>query len=143
MNIDLFDDKYIDLLCPNGIEYIWGVYMHLDISDKDASKPNNKKIVLDVIETLMNYGVLYVYEWYKKPELNHQKLTIKETIDFIDEIWAKNSNYPDLYSMMYFGSPHWYVNKTGELGFTMTTNWRTFVHDKIGDLEKWIEENKP
>ena len=26
---------------------------------------------------------------------------------------------------------------------TDTTNWETFVNYKIGDLEQWIEENRP
>jgi len=26
---------------------------------------------------------------------------------------------------------------------TQTTNWEWFVENKIGDLEKWIEENRP
>ena len=40
-HINIFDKKYLDLLAPNGIEYIWGVYMHLGISDSEASKPKN------------------------------------------------------------------------------------------------------
>jgi hypothetical protein len=26
---------------------------------------------------------------------------------------------------------------------TPTTNWETFVKEKIGNLEKWIEDNRP
>ena len=143
MNIDLFDDRYIYLLCPNGIEYIWEVYMHLDMNDDDAIEPNNKKIVLSVLKKLMSYGVVIVDQWFQKPELNNLSLSIDDTIKYINEIWHENSKYPDLYNMVLFASSDWYVNKTKELGFTETTDWKTFVKKNIGDLESWIEDNRP
>lgn len=142
-HINIFDKKYLDLLAPNGIEYIWGVYMHLGISDSEASKPKNKKLVLNVIESLMNYSIIYVKEWYQKLELNSKRLTIEETIHYLDEIWNEKAEYPDFYNMVYFASPDWYIDKTRELGLNMTTDWKTFVNEKIGDLEKWIQENRP
>lgn len=142
-NINIFEEEYLGLFTPNGIEYIWGVYMHLGISDNESSLPKNKMIILNVIEKLMNYSILQVVEWYQKPELNSKVLTVKETIQNLDEIWSKKAKYPDFYNMVYFASPDWYVNKTSELGLTMTTDWKDFVKEQIGDLEKWIIKNRP
>ena len=50
---------------------------------------------------------------------------------------------PNFYGMVTFGSKKWYVNKLEEQGLTDTTDWETFVKNKIGDLEQWIEENRP
>ncbi|NJB38200.1 hypothetical protein [Croceivirga sp. JEA036] len=142
-SINIFDKKYLDLLAPNGVEYIWGVYMHLGIKDNESSKPNNKRIILDTIKSLLNYSILQVGEWYQRPELNSKKLTVKEIVKNLDEIWNEKATYPDFYDMVYFTTPEWYVNKTKKLGLTMTTDWKTFVKEEIGDLEKWIEENRP
>ena len=45
--------------------------------------------------------------------------------------------------MVMFKHKDWYVDALEKKGLTSTTDWKTFVKEKIGDLEKWIEDNRP
>lgn len=49
----------------------------------------------------------------------------------------------DFYTIACFETKGWYVNKMRDLGMSPTRNWKMFVEEEIGDLEKWIMENRP
>lgn len=44
--------------------------------------------------------------------------------------------------MPMFRYKNWYLKALEREGLTNTTYWRTFVNEKIGDLETWIKVQK-
>ncbi len=102
-----------------------------------------KFVILNILKFLLELKVIYVFNWGNAQPPNIQDFSNEDVINHIDKNWIIGAKYPDFYSMAMFGSTKWYVDKLEELGMTHTTNWESFVSEKIGDLEKWIEENKP
>lgn len=45
--------------------------------------------------------------------------------------------------MVMFTHPTWYIDKLNGLGLSPTTDWKWFVENKIGNLKKWINYNRP
>ncbi len=140
---DVFKGKNINLFCPNVNEFLYNFIYLIEYSDEASNDWKSRHVVLSVIEILLNFEVIYVYDWIAKPKLKNKKLDNKSIIKEIDEIWFKGAKYSDYYNMVMFGSTRWYVDSLAKLGMTNTTNWEYFVKNKIGDLEKWIEDNKP
>ena len=140
---ELFKKENIGLTCPETFEFLSEMIGILGYSIYDSEEV--RKEVFETLKILFELDILKIYKWYSRPELNNQQLTIEETLNHIDRIWFKKAEYPDFYNMMMFSGSDWYVKKTKSLGLTMTTNWEWFVENKIrdGDLEKWIEENRP
>lgn len=143
--INIFDDKYVELFCPyDGVEFIQNIILGLGYTNKNLSSQKAKKEALIVIEELLNLNLIYVFHWGQ----NHSSMvgkvfTIKQTINYIDSLWFQGAGYSDFYGMVMFGYKKWYVEELEKLGMTHTTNWKEFVKNKIGNLEKWIEDNKP
>ncbi len=135
------------LTCPDAFEFLPEVLSMVGHSNFNNYSQNEKLVardeVINVIRILAESGILSVYKWYARPELNAVKLSVKDMLINIDEVWFKEANEADFYGMMMFGSPDWYKEKTKDLGLTVTTDWKTFLKEKIGDLEKWIEKNRP
>lgn len=140
---ELFSSDKIDLLCPQSNELLLDFVYLLGYDDMDLQNQNVKEDTLFVIEQLLEIDILYVHKWYENPKLDNTKLSVKETLDHLDKIWFKGAKYPDFFNMVIFGSKDWYVKKLQSLGMNHTTNWKWFVKNKIGNLEKWIEENRP
>lgn len=143
IKLELFKEKNLDLVCPNPFEFLTELLSLLGYSNKEYNLKTTREDVLETLKLLFELQVLDVHTWYAKPQLNNLDLSIIEKLNHINEIWFKGAKYPDFYNMMIFVSPDWYINQTKELGLTMTTNWKTFVKENIGDLEQWIEKNKP
>lgn len=137
----------VNLFAPYSNEYLFDFIYLLDYSDNDLkSVQQGKKIkfeVIDVIKKLLDLKIILIYSWCNNPELNNKNLTIEETIFHIETIWFNGATFPDFYGMVMFGTQKWYADKLWEIGMTHTTNWESFVNEKIGDLEEWIEKNKP
>lgn len=71
-------------------------------------------------------------------------MTNSEIMNLIEEVWFIGADTPDFYGMPMFKYKDWYIQKLEALGLTHTgPDWKWFVENKIGDIEKWIEENKP
>ena len=140
---DVFKGKNINLFSPYSNELLYDYIYSLEYTDEASKDWKARHVVLSVLKTLFELDVIYVYKWYNQPELKNKKLTINETIIKIDDIWFENAIYPDFYNMVMFGSQKWYVDALEKIGMTHTTNWENFVKEKIGDLEQWIERNRP
>ncbi|MDY7395713.1 hypothetical protein UMM65_10700 [Aureibaculum sp. 2210JD6-5] len=142
--VNIFDKKNIFLLEPyDGIEFIYSVLQNIGhYSDfttlkarRDGLKVINQLFVLDLIE---------IFHWGKyQRELNDKKLSIFEIMMYIQELWFIGANFENFHNMPMFKYKNWYISELEKLGMTHTTDWEEFVKNKIGDLEKWIKENKP
>jgi hypothetical protein len=143
--INIFNKKYLNLFLPNdGVEFLQNIMFGLRYTYKDLSSKKAKNDTLFVVQRMLELDLIYVFHWGDKNEfLKDKQFSIKETINYIDSIWFEGADYSDFYGMIMFGHKKWYTDKLENLGMTQTTNWEKFVQDEIGDLEKWIEENKP
>lgn len=139
----LFKTKNINLFCPWTNEYLFDYIYTLGYADKDLPDWRIKIVVLSTVKILLSYNIVNIYKWIDNNQLSSQNLTTDEIILEIDKIWFESATYEDFFKMVMFGTPEWYTNKLKEIGMTETTNWQVFVNENIGDLKKWIEENRP
>tara|TARA_B110000967_G_scaffold121007_1_gene123644 strand:+ start:2046 stop:2477 length:432 start_codon:yes stop_codon:yes gene_type:complete len=139
--INLFDEEYINVLCPSDNEYLWNIFNHFGY-DND-NNPDIKKQTLRALKIMLDLDIIFVAKWFAKPELENCNLEPNEIIKHINEIWFDGAIFPDFYGMVMFNSKDWYKDKLENKGFTPFVNWKNFTKEEIGDLEKWIEENKP
>lgn len=138
--------KYIDLYCPLNAEHLWDFIAAVldEKNEKYSARKETKKEVLKIIAKQLKFKLLYAgNNWRNQSAIERWDLTNDEVMKKIDEIWFENAKYPDFFNMVWFRYEDWYKNKIEELGMTQTTNWKDFVKNKIGDLEQWIEDNKP
>lgn len=142
-DIDLFNKKFINTLSPYYLEYLWDLISVLGFKNSEVNEESTKKSVLKAIQIMLNLKVLKISNWIKEPELNKKRLSINETLENIDRIWFKGANYQDFYDMIMFENQKWYIESLEKAGMNPTTNWKKFVKENIGNLEKWINENKP
>jgi len=145
--IDIFEPKYLIFFCydNDSVEFLYNFLQELGY---DFNKPISnivKKEVLNIIKELMKLDVIYVFHWGKDNiQMRNKTLSIQETLNYINKSWYENTKYPDYYDMVMFGYKKWYIEKLKDVGYIPNkTNWSEFVKENIGDLEKWIEENKP
>ena len=140
---NIFKNEYINLFCPNSNEYLFDYIYILGFKDIDSKNWKSRLVVLSVIEYLFKLKIINIYNWPNNPELDKKKMTIKEIIVTIDNLWDYNATFPDFYGIVIFGSQNWYVEALKKNGLSQTINWENFVKNKIENLENWIEENKP
>jgi hypothetical protein len=99
---------------------------------------------LSILQNLFKLKLIEIFHWGKHHEIIKQlDLNTKQTIKFIDVTWFEGADFEDFVDMPMFKYKDWYLNALKNEGLTHTTNWKSFVEEKIGNLEKWIEENKP
>ena len=139
---ELFHNNNIELFMPDGIEYIFNILENTgsnEYTSKDA-----KKNGLDTIQSLFELNLIEVFHWGEHHKIIHNlDLSYKQTLNYVDNIWFVGADVPDFYGMVMFKFKDWYLRALENNGLTHTTNWKTFVKEKIGDLEKWIEKNRP
>lgn len=145
--INIFDKKYVDLFYPYHNEILWEIADEIGYNN-DYTNPNAKKETLNVLKQMLDLDIINILCWVTKPELENKNLTNKEIIKEIDKMWVKETDYPDFYSIVIFGLPKWYKEGLEALGLSeMPTkdelSWEYFVEYKIGNLEGWIEKNRP
>ena len=142
---NIFNNEYINLFIPDdGVEFIHSIIQSLGYGIKDFKSQEVRTETLEAIRQLLEIEMLEVYSWHGhdvKTEV--PKLSNEEILKKVKEQWFIGADYVDFLGMVMFGHPSWYVDKLNELGFTPTTDWKWFVKHKIGDLEKWIKDNKP
>lgn len=143
--MNVFDFRYVNLFLPDdGVEFIHSIIESLGYGIRDYKSSEVREETLEAISQLLELKMLEVYRWEaNQEEPNDRKLSDKEILNKVEQQWFIGADYVDFLGMVMFGHPSWYVDKLNELGFTPTTDWKWFVKHKIGDLEKWIKDNKP
>ncbi|MDG2193281.1 MAG: hypothetical protein P8K77_00200 [Polaribacter sp.] len=140
---NIFKNGYINLFCPNSNEYLFDYIYALGFKDIDSKNWKPRLVILSVLEYLFRLKIINVYSWPNHPELEKKGMTIKETIETIDKLWSNNATFPDFYGIVMFENQKWYTEALEKKGLTQTTNWEKFIENEIGDLEKFIEDNRP
>lgn len=140
---ELFKEENIGLLSPYSFEFVNHLIGQLGYSQDQYDDTNVKEEVLKVLKLLFELKILRVFDWMNNPELNNKIMSAEDTIKHIDDKWFVGIKYPDFYDIVMIGTQDWYINNLELLGMSHTTNWNTFVKEKIGNLELWIENNRP
>lgn len=136
-------NEHINLLSPYPFEYIHELLGLLGYSSKQYNTFKAKRDTLETLAVLLDLEMLKVCDWVKEPELNQKKMSKTEVMLYICLFWSEKVEFDHFYDTTLFGTQKWYLEKLEKLGMTHSTNWEAFVRDKIGDLEEWIENNRP
>lgn len=138
--VNLFNENYIDLLCPYYVEYLWSITSKLE----ENNETNIREKTLEIISQLLDLQIVYVGdEWLDPTTLKKWELSNEAIIDRIKKKWFIGAQFPDLYEIAAFGYKEWYINSLAKADFQKAKNWKTFVSTNIGDLESWIQFNRP
>lgn len=100
---------------------------------------------LKVIAQLFDLDLIEIFHWGNHQNvLNGIKLDKSEIIKIIGNIWFVGADYSDFMGMSMFRHKDWYVEALKREGLKLNgMDWKTFVEEKIGNIEKWIEKNRP
>ncbi|MDC6363514.1 MULTISPECIES: hypothetical protein [Flavobacteriaceae] len=141
---ELFDSTNIEIFMPEGVEFISSILSGLGYNYLDESTESARQHGLETIEKLLDLDLIEVYHWGEYDKSLRGKVIPKfKTMKYIAELWHNGAKMPDFYGMPMFKFKDWYIEALKNKGFTSSTNWRTFVRERIGNLETWIEENRP
>ena len=141
----LYITERIDIFCPNYTEYLWDIIAIIKNDNKYISNDVLKYFTLAYVSEMIEKDIIYVgNEWITNNTLKYWELSKDEIINRINEMWFENAEYPDFLGMVWFGFQEWYIEALKKEGYGKERMlWADFVEKNIGDLEKWIEENKP
>jgi len=128
---------------PHSIELLFDFFGKYNINTNEKYTKEIKRKVLNTISVLIQQKIIFVGNWIDKENFKKWDLANTETIKKIDNLWNENAEFSEFYNIAWFGYEKWYVDALESLGMTSQTDWGYFVKNKIGNLEKWIEDNKP
>jgi hypothetical protein len=130
------------LYCPHTVELLFDFFGEFGIKTNETYSIEKKKKVLSKIHQMLDEEILFVSK-KKDNEFIRWNYPNEKIINRIDELWTETLNFSEFYNMIWFGYQEWYLEKLNILGVQYAKNWDEFINQKIGDLEKWINKNKP
>lgn|SRR5690606_1194456 len=141
----LYINSRIDIFCPLYNEYLWDIMSIIKNDNKHISDKLLKEFTLSYINEMIDKDIIYVgNKWSEDKSLIKWKYSKDEIIDKIDKMWNEDATFPDFLEMVWFGYQDWYINALKKMGLGQEKIlWRDFIKNNIGNLEKWIEDNKP
>lgn len=140
--MNIFDKKNINLFTPDGIEFISDILQSIGYDDFTTNEA--RRDGLRTINKLFELELIEVFHWGNyQNELKNKVIPDFDKMMYIQELWHKGADFEDFTNMPMFKFKDWYLNALNKNGMTSTTNWGNFVKKNIGDLEKWIKENRP
>ncbi|WP_222984448.1 hypothetical protein [Flagellimonas meishanensis] len=144
---ELFNKKSvnIDLFHPEGVEFISSILQNLGYTYTNEFTEEAREHGLNTIEKLLELELIEVYHWGDYNEkLNGKLIPNIRIMRYLAELWQKGAKTPDFYGMPMFKYQKWYLDALKKVGFEYRgIDWKSFVKEKLGDLELWIEQNRP
>lgn len=140
---DLFDKENLDIFIPNdGVEFIYSILQSLGY--RDFTTKVAREHGLKIINQLFALDLIEIFHWGNYNKIFKNVIFNKiQTLRLIENIWFEGADYSDFIGMIIFKHKDWYIKALEKEGFTHTKNWENFVKEKIGNLEKWIKQNRP
>ena len=139
-----YDKKYLQIFSPTWTEYLWDIIAIIKNNDKNISKVEIKKHTLNYIKLMLKNNLIKVGNEWENKKLIFWDLSNEMILKKIDTMWFDGANYPDFLNMVWFGYQEWYIEALKKIGYGKEKIlWTDFVDKNIGDLEKWIEGNRP
>lgn len=145
MKLDIYSNKYNSIFHPFHLESLYHLSQFIENVDYHLSFEERKKIVLEILNFLLENNIIYVLkeDFMQNKENKKKILSDKEIISKINDIWREDTPWEDLYFMLWFRFQNWYRDKLVSIGLeNKPIDWNEFINNNIGDLEKWIMENK-
>ena len=143
-NEELFNLKNVNLFHPEGIEFVSTILFGLGFEYENLNTDYARKEGLRYINKLLELDLIEIFHWGKfQNKLENKELSKEQTFEYICKSWQPGANVPDFYDMPMFKYKNWYVKSLNNIGLTSTTNWNTFVTNKVGDIEEWIASIRP
>ena len=141
----LYIDSRVDIFCPMYNEYLWDIISIIKNDNKYISDSLLKEFTLSYINEMLSKDLIYIgSEWNKNKRLIKWIKPIEQTINDIAKMWFEGADFGDFYGMVWFGYEDWYLEALKNEGFrNKKMLWKDFVKNNIGDLEQWIEKNRP
>jgi|GEM_PF-4678260 hypothetical protein len=146
ITINVFSTKYNGVFHPFGIESLYHLAVYIREKNIDIELDDLNTLTLEVFQYLINNNIIYVLEnnWMKNKELNKIKLSNNDLIKNIKEKMSSSKSMDEFYDFYWIKYQNWYREGLENKGLNVyTIKWNEFINERIGDLEKWIEENKP
>lgn len=146
MNLDIFSEKYNSILHPFHLENLDQLSVFIKNKNNHLPFKELKKETLEIISFLLENDIVYALEqnWMGNKEFKKTKLSNKDIIDKINNNWREDTSWEEFYFMLWFKFQDWYTTKLSAKGLTYySVDWNKFINDKIGNLEQWIQDNKP
>lgn len=128
---------------PNKIELLFDFFGDLDIKISKPYSKDKRENVLKWVRKLLEKNVLYAGEFNREKKFEKWNLPVNQIILKINSEWGENIDFPEFYNLVWFSYQKWYLEKLKDLGYNESIDWNWFVKNKIGNLEQWIEENRP
>ncbi len=144
MSISIFDRKNILLFeTEDGVETIEKILENTN-HYKNYTTKEVRREGLRIINKLFELNLIEIFHWGNyENELKGKNLSTFEKMMYLQELWFIGANSIDLSGMPMFKFKDWYINKLNDLGLQKYNDWTKFVNEKVDNLEKWIEENRP
>jgi N-dimethylarginine dimethylaminohydrolase len=144
--INIFEEEYNIALNPFALEGLWDLKSFFKDKIKYLKFNELKYLTIETLSFLLTNDLIYILEpnWMENKEFNKINISDDEIINKIKNNWTENISDDELYNLVWFKFQDWYRESLESKGLTVyTIKWNEFINEKIGDLEKWIEEHKP
>lgn len=129
---------------PFTIELLFDFFGKYDIKINDNYTRDSKEKVLKAISILLEQKIIFVGNWSDNKEFIIWELSNSEILLQIDLLWKKDIKFHEFYNLVWFGYQKWYIDGLNNKGFGKEKiSWNIFIEERLGNLELWIEENKP
>lgn len=147
---DLFKEEHLNIFTPDGIELIYRILENIGyyrvLNDKTHLTAQAKEDGLKVIEILCEMELIEIFDWGQEiPDISKTDFNKYELLAHLRKVWKVGTETHEFYGLPMFIYKKWYLDALKEKGLINIheTNWKEFVKNEIGDLEKWIEEVRP
>ncbi|MBO0324181.1 hypothetical protein J0X14_17865 [Muricauda sp. CAU 1633] len=139
---ELFDPKHIDIFIPDNIEFISFILTSLGYGNTNESSEEAREHGLDTIEKLLELELIEVFSWgHYEDKLKGKEIPLIKKMRYMAELWPKGAKRGDFYEMPMFKYKDWYLEALERDAKDFDTYEDFFK--KIGNLEQWIEQNRP
>lgn len=133
----------VNFYIPNKIELLFDFFGEFNIKTNEPYIRERKDKVLNSIKIMLLQNVIYVGKYDENKKFETWNTPVEEIISKLDKIWTENMQFSEFYDMVWFGYKKWYLERLVKESYESTMDWKWFIENKIGNIERWIEENKP
>lgn len=128
---------------PYKVEFLFDFFSDFEIKLNEPYTLEKKNKVLKFIRILLENKIIYAGSYIDNKTFKKWDSPINKIIEDIFLNWKENLDYSDFYNIVLFRYESWYIEALKREGYNDLVDWNWFIEEKIGDLKKWIEKNRP
>ena len=136
------NEIFLSVASPFGTENLWHIISKIRESDNSKNIEFNvlKSYTLDILNTMIDYDMISICFAFENETIKSEEYS--DLVKRIENTWIQETDFSDLYTMVWFKFNDWYVDGLKKEGLSESTDWNMFTK-KIGNLENWMEKNRP